>query len=162
MKTRKLLGFAAVLGPAFVVLCGCALSIGGDFSGGKVPGAVTVTDLDLNGCVAAPAWNETPVTAGFTSAHSQYTAEAVEWKTGPAESLADMPAGSFADKTVYTAAAVLTAKPGYTFDGAAGAFRHSGAPGASVTSAAAGSGSIVVYIRFPETEENKVDIDVGW
>jgi hypothetical protein len=114
----------------------------------------TVTDRSLGVSIAAPVLDAEPV-EWFEN--DQY-AGSVEWKNEGG----DAHAGAFQADTAYTALVVLTAKPGWTFDGVgADFFAHDGATGAA--SFAGAASSLVVTISFPATgKKTGASVNVEW
>jgi hypothetical protein len=139
MKKKRIFSVMLVMLPALgLVLGGCPTGGGGDgdyTAGGGGPQAVT--ELNLTDYVITPALGETPA-ASLDGTPAQYTGS-ITW--GPAGTT------TFVDGANYTATVTLTAKSGYTFNGAP-TFTHSDAQ--SVTSAVKAGGGVTVTIAFTQ------------
>jgi hypothetical protein len=104
-----------------------------------------VTASSLTGFFPAPATNEPP-TREFDG--DQYTG-AIAWKAGGA----DFSGTAFAASTAYTAVVTLTAKQGWTFDGA-GPFTHG-----SITGTTGTEGNVITFV-FPATAAQSSSLSV--
>jgi hypothetical protein len=103
------------------------------------PGPVDA--LDLSGAIATPVAGAA-ASGVFTSPDgTQYTGGAVAWTPDPVD-------GNFAGGESYTASVTLTARPGYTFDGA-GDFTYGAL---NVTTAANDDGTVTVRVAFGPTQ----------
>jgi hypothetical protein len=112
---------------------------------GSVP-VQTVTDMNLTLWVPVPVAGGVP---GADFAATQYRSALVKWMDSDGNEVT----GNFAGGTDYKAEVTLTPASGYTFDGVAGPFIHTGASAVPTHEAGTGAetGTVKVTILFPAT-----------
>jgi len=164
-KTRKnshrfTLAIIAVITVSFAILSNCDNGVslnnivtndGGtpaskpDDDVSDIPEIYAVTIPGING-VTAPVFGAIPVS---TIIENEQLSGTVTWSPDVS--------GTFAANTVYTATIILTAKPGYTFEGVQISSDYFTVAGATSVNSAAYSGVVVVTAIFPATGSLAID-----